>query len=485
MLKDSLVASNPFFRFLFGYKQSRPRFVRAGRSQNLNELSAAKQAAIESLCHKLLQKQELVTSGKLQLLGLAKIKKRMGRKWKGMQKIVYETCDSVMSKHMSPSDIFIRYKDDSYLLLFTSSSPEEIELRTKLIAEEIKRALFESAGLEDIEVLQQVSRIKTANITDSGLPFPESINAAFERALGEKPQELMFVERNSANPVSRIEVDAFADSQPRIGDLDLGVNDRALSGVPVQFMPVWDEYKKRLISYLCLPVNVEMLAQDPMRGYAGIYEGLSAAEKADMDIAVLSQVVGWLEDHLQDIGLFGILCPVHYETLAAMGTHERYKKICQQIDGDMKQYILFMVMDVPQAPWISLSQAVSPLKTYGRILCAEVPLGGQTDFEALRMAGFDHVGVVLGGQKHDEGIKKSLMDVRTFVVRARKHLMHKTFVLGVNEPGAAVILAQMGVRFMAGSAVYECLREPRGHLNFYENFYFRGWQKKADQQKRK
>ncbi len=457
-------------------------------SISADKLSAVRQSELEVLCNKLLQRQELVVSGRLQLLGLGKIKQRMGRRWPGMQKIIYEVCDETIKKFLSTGDVFIRYKDDNYMLLFANSSQEEIEIKVMLIAGEIKRQLFDYDEFEDIEISNQVEHLSAKGMRSNVLPFPESIHHAFECSLPQKRPDSIFGDSGDVPDLSKIkstDVAAFADEERRIGDLDLGVDEHAADSVNVQYMPVWDEYKKRLISYLCLPVNVEMSAQDTMRGYASVYEGLSATEKADMDIAILSQVVGWLDDHLQDIGLFGILCPVHYETLAAMGTHERYKKICQQIDGDMKQYILFMVMDVPRAPWISLSQTVSPLKTYGRILCAEVPLGGQIDFEALRMAGFDHVGVVLGGQKHDEGIKKSLMDVRSFVMRARKHLMHKTFVLGVNDPDTAAILALMGVRFMAGSAVYECLREPCGHLNFYENSYFRGWQKKADQQKRK
>ena len=147
MLKDGFASAHPFLRFFFRYKSSRKRFVKRGTVSGAAALSARKQAAIESLCHKLFQKEELITSGKLQLLGLAKVKKRMGRRWGGLQTVVYEICDAAMNKYSSPGDRFLRYRDDSYLMLFMTSSADEITLRTRLISEEIKRQLFEQGAL--------------------------------------------------------------------------------------------------------------------------------------------------------------------------------------------------------------------------------------------------------------------------------------------------------------------------------------------------
>ncbi len=468
------------FGFLFKGKTSGGSQVHK-MSAPRAELSVAKQAELELLCNKLFQKQELITSGRLQLLGLEKIKRRMGRRWEGMQGIIYDVCDSTMNKYMTKGDVFIRYKDDNYLLLFSTPSLLEIELKTTLIAEEIKRQLFEYEGFEELEILNQVSHIKPAKIPSNVLPFPESLNHAFERSLGEKPQDLMFSPVASQEPdlsqLRRTDVDAYADSGRKIGDLDLGVEKDFICYTHVQYMPVWDQHKKRLISYMCLGINLSAPEYDPLRGHLKLFERVSPARKAELDMAILTRVIDWLVNNPEGHGNFGIICPVHYDTLTRVESMERYKKMCQQIDGSMKQYILFMVMNVPQVPWVSLSQVISPLKTYGRVLCGEVPLHAPVDFESLRMSGFDHVGVILDPPGADNGQKKLLMDIRAFVVRAKKHLINKTFVLGIDDPATAGALAQMGVRFMAGGAVHECFREPKTHIDFFENPVFHSWQK--------
>lgn len=452
-----------------------------------DELSAVKQSELEVLCHKLLQRQELVVSGRLQLLGLGKIKQRMGRRWPGMQKIIYEVCDETIKKFLSAGDVFIRYKDDNYMLLFANSSEEEIEIKVMLIAGEIKRQLFDYDEFEGLEISNQVAHLSAKSMQSNALPFPESIHHAFKCSPPQKQQDSIFDDSGDEPDLSKIkstDVAAFADEGRRIGDLDLGVDEHAAGSVDVQYMPVWDQYKKRLISFLCLAVHPQYPDIDPVKGYQMLCTNLSDIQRGALDMSVLGNVLLWMGKNKDDVLNFGIICPVHYRTLARMDTAGGYKKICQQIDPSMKQNMLFMVLDVPSAPWLSLSQVVSPLKTYGRVLCGQVSMKDHIDFESLRMSGFDHLGVILEVLPSDEGLKKAVGNVGGFVTRARKHLIYNTFVLGVNDLLSAASVARSGVRFMAGSAVYECLREPQGHLDFYKNRDFKEWQNVACQVKR-
>src|SRR5262249_32222239 len=103
----------------------------AGASKNVSQIyagkaaprSAEKQKKLEEMCEKLFEQKVLLTTGKMQLIGLSKIKKRLGKTWPGLQKIVYQTVDDAIAKYMSKADIFIRYKDDTYVILFANSSP--------------------------------------------------------------------------------------------------------------------------------------------------------------------------------------------------------------------------------------------------------------------------------------------------------------------------------------------------------------------------
>lgn len=445
-------------------------------------ISQARQAKLESLCHQLFQKEELVLSGRLQLLGLSKIKKRMGRRWDGMQQIVHDVCEESINKYLSAGDVSICHRDDSYVLLFATKSLAEIELRTMLIAEDIKKQLFDYDEFEDLEILNQIARIQPSNSMAQEIPFPDNIHHMFERSLGLMPQDLEFVDAAGHDDMShmlkRTEVDAFAEPERMIAGLDLGVDQNVILSTKVCYMPVWDQYKKRLVAYMCLPVNPHYDGADPVAGYTKLSQSLSSLKKGETDMAVLLKVIENLGRAGELSMPYGMICPVHYETLSGVETRERYKKICQGISETMKQSILFMVMDVPpQTSWVSLSQIVSPLKTYGRVLCGQLPLGAGVDFESLRMSGFDNIGVIIGTQVRGDSIRKVMNDLRMFVTRAKKHLIYKTFVMGVNDPMTAASLAQTGVRYMAGSAVYETLAEPIPSVDFWGSAVFRSWQK--------
>lgn len=448
-------------------------------------ISQARQAKLESLCHQLFQKEDLVLSGRLQLLGLSKIKKRMGKRWDGMQQIVHEVCEESIKKYLSAGDVSICHRDDSYVLLFATKSLAEIELRTMLIAEDIKKQLFEYDEFEDLEILNQIARIQPSSKASKEMPFPENIHHMFERSLGLMPQNLEFVGAGESEDMSRLlrrtEVDAFAAPERTIAGLDLGVDQNVISSTKVCYMPVWDQYKKRLVAYMCLPVNPGYDGADPVAGYMSLSQNLSFLKRGETDMAVLLKVIEKLGGAGDALVPYGMICPVHYETLSGIETRERYKKICQGISESMKQSILFMVMDVPpQTSWVSLSQIVSPLKTYGRFLCGQLPLGAGVDFESLRMSGFDNIGVIIGTPVRGDAVRKVMTDLRLFVTRAKKHLIYKTFVMGVNDPMTAAGLAQTGVRYMAGSAIYETLAEPMPSVDFWGNAVFRSWQKTGE-----
>ena len=432
-------------------------FIHGGRTDN-GEFMTARQIKLESLCCALFHEQAQVAAGRLQLLGLERIGRRMGgRKWAAMQKTVHAVCDAALNKYMAGDDVAIRHKENNYLLLFAEPDAHEVEVKTMMIAEDIKCCLMAYPGFAELEILNQISLVRADKMLQSVLPFPENLNHAFERSLGGKPQELEFVSG----------IPDFSHTMER---------DSAYY-THVRYLPVWDQFKKRLISYMCLAINLKAPELDPLRGHMALFEGIAPALRGELDAAILARVIDWLGNNPDSLGSFGIICPVHYATLRDDVGRERYNKLCQQIDPAIKQYILFMVMGVPQVSWESLNEVAMPLKTYGRVLCGEVSLRGQVDFESLRMSGFDHVGGILEAPGAEDGQKGALMDIRSFVVRAKKHLINKTFVLGVDDPDAAATVAQMGVRYMAGTAVHECLREPKPELRFQESAVFRSWQK--------
>ncbi len=456
-------------RFPFWRRRDKARGVK--KIGTGGALSRQKQAELEMLCFKLFENRELVTSGRLQLIGLAKVKKRMGRRWAGMQQVIYEICEDTIKKYIVQGDLYIRFGEDSYMLLFGVASVREGELKAALIAEEIKRRLFEEEGIDDMAVSSQMSRIQSRDV-GRDKPFPQSIKIAFDRG-AECPQPANM--SSAAAPVPpattprAIEVEAYTETLNRSMSLDLGVRMEEIPFRDVHYLPVWDQSKGRLIAHLCLAKGAEM--ERPIDGHRAFYAGARRTERANMDLAVLARIIGWMKDNPEKLAGFGIICPVHYDTILGVEGEARYRALCQRVDERMKQYLLFMVLDLPPAvPWPSLTQVVSPLKTYGRVLCGQVPLSCPVDFEAMRLAGFDNVGIIMPPSNINRRV-----DVSAFVIQAKKHLIHKTFVLGIDDPHVAADVAAAGVHYLGGKAIHVPICNPAVKPAFEEYPFCRIW----------
>ncbi|HEY8190616.1 MAG TPA: hypothetical protein VIF12_08015, partial [Micavibrio sp.] len=267
--------------------------------------------------------------------------------------------------------------------------------------------------------------------------------------------------------VRMTEIEAFPRAVKNSSSLDLGIQAGETPFQAVHYIPVWDHFKNRLVAHLCLARNDD--DDHPIEVHRACY----ADGKANLDLAVLARIIGWMQEHPDKLKEFGVICPVHYPTLLGAESKKRYRAMCQRIDERMKQFLLFMVLDLPPStPWISLSHLVSPLKTYGRVLCGHLPSHGHVDFEALRLAGFDNAGIILS-----PSMRGNRMDINSFVARARKHLITQTFVLGINDPQTAAEAAAAGVRYLGGHAVHRPISDPGLKPDFDHHPFARVWSK--------
>jgi hypothetical protein len=171
---------------------SKPPVITTPRKTHL---SPEKQQKLENLYRQLLSNKELVTSGKIQFIGLEQIKKRMGASWAGLNTFVYKITEEIIIKHIDKTDLFLGYKDDVYVVIFTQASTEEAKEKMALITDEIRRRLFtlDEEELKRIEIKKSVKQIKTKSFLEGA--FPEIIDTGFSddmlfKQKGQKISEL-------------------------------------------------------------------------------------------------------------------------------------------------------------------------------------------------------------------------------------------------------------------------------------------------------
>lgn len=424
--------------------------------------SPEKQKKLEMLCESLFSQKELMTTGRLQLIGLTKIKRKLGKTWAGMQPIVYGVVEDSISKYMTPRDIFIRYKDDSYVIIFADAGSEEAQIKATLIAEDIKRCLFdhEEEALQAIEVEEAVAVIKTDKLRGAG-GLHKALDVVFQdieeqkRDGSKKEKE---PEKKSFVLPRAVEVDPYSDVQETVKPPDKPAPDGNPLSLRFSYVPLWDIKRNLLTTYLCV-ARKSLDESDPLDAHELVFQGASPSEKITIDLLVLRTVTKELEAMSRDGRRLFIACPVHYQTLSRAEGYEQYILECQKIPAEYKRYLIFLLLGLPkQVHAANIPKFSVPLKQHCYAIHAQVPLDSKVDFPLFRECRFEALGVRL---KKVQGGEKQLIDqLNDFTGKAKKALIKKTFALDVASLSVTTSAVCADYDFLAGPAIHESVLKP-------------------------
>ncbi len=121
-----------------------------------------------------------LTAGKLQVLGLYGLRKHAAAEWDEISDEVQDLIATAMQRHLHPSDIYTRYDDENFFVLFCQRDIGEAEKKTSTIAKEansfLKRYLAKAlpkqkAARDAIDVRGEVAEIDCANAGSGGTIF--------------------------------------------------------------------------------------------------------------------------------------------------------------------------------------------------------------------------------------------------------------------------------------------------------------------------
>jgi hypothetical protein len=121
-----------------------------------------------------------LTAGNLQVLGLYGLRKNAAAEWDEISDEVQDLIATAMQRHLHPSDIYTRYDDENFFVLFCQRDIGEAEKKTQTIAKEAKsslkrylaKALPEQKAVHDaIDVRGEVAEIDCAQPGSGGTIF--------------------------------------------------------------------------------------------------------------------------------------------------------------------------------------------------------------------------------------------------------------------------------------------------------------------------
>jgi len=443
----------PFARWFRPAEEPPPQQIIQKKS-----LSPEKQKELEELCRQLLKRRELITSGKLQFIGLSKIKKRMGRGWAGLSKIVYDTAEAAIHKYIGKGDLFIRYQDDCYLLIFATASLEEGKQKAALIAEEIRRQLFElnENDLRDIEIREAVREMKTANFLS--LSFPDFLENFSDDVSWQMDDELLGMEEEAPPAIDAVDVGTGYARPPAASALQDGIEAAVSVPFSIVYHPLWDVQRKALTTYLCLPAGA---ADDGMMldGYDRLFDGRPAAAKLVLDLRILEHVAAELARMAQDGRRLFIACPVHYETLYGYESYESFKAHCLKMPLEQRQYLILLVMEPMEGtPMKKAYWFLPPLRNLVRHTFLMAPLKPDVQFQAFRGTGIQAVGTRTHARQMGEQASIGLL--RNFALKAKSFAIPKTFVLDVATLSMTTSSVCAGFDYLGGTGIHEGVAAP-------------------------
>lgn len=459
---------------------------------------ADKQTEIQRLCQQLIKKQDMLTSGRLQFIGLSQVKRRLGKSWEGLKPLVYKTVDDVLKEYMGPHDLFVRYKEDNYIIIFATASIEEAEIKTALIAEEIRRRMFETEqqDLQELHIEREVRAIKTESLAGSsniietiGTMFSSEAKAEDRTIRSWRPSEQQDQAARKAAEQARqkaetynkdhksdkgvepldvkvIEVDAYKSHLRQHAAKDLG------DKIEYIFMPIWDVKRLALTTYICM-IKTYDTGLYPFRAHKDVFNNLPHSKSTRYDLKVLQRVIDELQEMQKDGRTLFVCCPVHYETLVRNSSFQEYEVLCQKIPEDMRKFVFFLVFNLPESLHrSSLSGFVGPLKNFCRYVCVEVPFSTNVDFETLRVAGVDSAGLNISTITGN----KSVIDqkLKQFVEKAKKNFIPFVFILGVSDTKFVTSAVVSYFDFVGGPAIHTHVKKPDKVYKFRYDDLYRG-----------
>jgi hypothetical protein len=431
-------------------------------SKRRSTYSPEKQKKLEELCESLFEKKELMTTGKIQFLGLGRVKRKLGKDWDGLRPIVHETVEAALDKFLYSKDLYIRYKDDTYAIIFAKTDPAEAQVKMTLISEEIRRALFEheNENLRELDVDQSVSQVSPEHLKTA-----EGMDDMMDIIMEDRP-ELDLRPKAPVEIKPTFEIDPY-DPKNKLKDT---VEEDKAETIPCQFVPMWDVKKKLLTTYLCLP-KMKSNSADIQDNYEGLASGLTASEKLALDLKILHSTTKVMIDCAASAGALYVVCPIQYETLKRTSSHEKYILACQKIPEEFKDKLIFLVVGLPEKlVTINMDMHFGTIKKHCHALYAQVPLESSTELSPKYVGYFDAVGVRLKALQHSE--KEMIQKLNTFNKLADERLIPKVFALDVPSLSITTSAVCAGVDILAGGAIHAPVEKPDSvHQYAYQNLF--------------
>lgn len=473
----------------------------------------------------MLAAQQALPAGQVNLIGLDSLRELMGGRWANAAERVHTVAASVLRRHLDTHDVFTRYGETEYLVVFGRLSVDAARAKAASIAREIHERCLGDPDLRDVHVRTAVDRVdgqfvfERHSVADvlSGLSSrlrDESVeverHGGRERAAGSTEVNVPWMPARSRQLARGVRSAAKTEERPApqqpqpdtdnspaedeaealrnfgwagVDELppfpgvpqwiELGLSDPPVRSV---FRPVWDVAQQAVFTYHCVPCRHHddgstMHGKAVLDGHPN-YE----AALARLDLEGLLHALQSLHAGLRHGLRFFVSVPMHYDTLAGRRPRDAFLQSMLAVPEEMRRYVLFELIGLPAGiPDSRFMEMLTLLSPFSRAVFVRSGLS-RRGLERYAATGVHAVGADLNEHRRDEAALGS--EIERFV-EAAERLRLPTYLHGVETSSLAVQAAAAGVRYIEGARVGDDQPAPAparrfAWLDFYSRHMMRG-----------
>lgn len=398
-----------------------------------------------------------VKTGQVNLISIARIRDRLGSQWPHYAVNANRIARNAIERYLIGGDIYARWKDDGYIVVFVTLDFHHAQVKCKLIGDEITKKLL-GDETQDLTEVRHVEVQPDGAVSFSNVPgFDELVALTVGPVVHEAgalhvPPAIAMAPRSSAG-----ETGASSPAAPASKVSD------PLAELSYSYRPSWDPGRGIIAAYLCVPMLPEVPGSARrIRAALVIQNDAPALER--LDFAVLSHAIGVTEGLVREKRRLLITVPVRFETLCAAAQRRRYVELLRtRLSSEAASLLVVELVSVPDGvPASRLMEISSPLRAHARAVIARLR-PDVTDFSQFAAARIAAAGCDLGNQG---GSEMALMQQMARFSRGAVKAGVATYLRGISSLSLAAAALGAGFAHVDGDAVAVLVDQPRGVVQF-------------------
>lgn len=404
-----------------------------------------------------LTNKEVLLSGRVRLIELSNFNALLEDSDTEFLSKLRDIVETSIEEHLGNDEGWARYRDDYYLVLFSTGSPADAKRRARKIAQTISRRVMKAFRNDVIDALTEVVELPGEKIsalykeTKSGnaaakppSPRNTAIQLEADKTIPDAPDS------------SAWRIDPFRDA-----------------GAELLYYPLWDTKLQTISSLICYPVPARFDGNgDTFAQYLAYGRTSHVGDLAELDCYVLETVTETMEcmvarDPEYRVPRFYCAIPVHVSTLLAQAQRARFLKLCEELPSSLKDFTGFLILNSADGiPLSTINPNAVALRQFGRDLIVYEDIAAR-DLRDYRNTSISTVVTKTNPAYSDE---MNIELLRSFAKTGGRSRLY-TCVLGIDSKSVALEALLCGYNFVGGAFVHKpdlsiinIAREPETNL---------------------